>query len=148
MKISNQKLMLTYRSIFMNILMMIIAITGADIFLTQHNGLWVVVLCCVVFFLAHFMVRLIFEYDSSGEVLVFKNRTIFSRNSREFIHEFPKFLLDDYKILESPVNRKLYIKVKSEKRISLLQFNISFIGRSNLNKLRLDLDGLLEQKNT
>jgi len=147
MKISNQKLMHTYRGILLfSTLIIIIGACGLNVLLTVDIGQWLVLLCSILFFLFHFAVRQIFEYDSSGEVLIFKNKTIFSMNSREFADEFPKYLLDSYKIQESLFDRKLFIKVKGEKRTSLLQYNISFLGDEKLKRLKLDLEGLLRQK--
>ena len=59
--------------------------------------------------------RQIFEYDSDGEAVNFKNRNIIPFLSKEARDEFPKYKLVSYEIVNAILFKKLYIRIKSKK---------------------------------
>lgn len=72
-----------------------------------------------------------FEYDSDGEVLIFKSRYFLGEKifpSLTKTAEFPKRKLIDYKI-RGIGRRTVTIKIKSKKGVTVRHFNITFLSR-------------------
>jgi hypothetical protein len=72
------------------------------------------------------------EYDSDGEVLIFKSRYFLGEKifpSLTKTAEFPKRKLIDYKI-RGIGRRTVTIKIKSKKGVTVRHFNITFLSRS------------------
>ena len=83
-----------------------------------------------------------FEYDSDGEVLIFKSRyfafeKIFPQLTKTA--EFPKRKLVDYKITGF-IRRTVTIRIRSKKGMTVRKFNITFLSRAKKRHLKKSLD--------
>lgn len=88
-----------------------------------------------------------FEYDSDGEVLIFKSRYfILERFFPDLTTtaEFPKRKLIDYKV-KGFIRRTVTIKIKSKKGVTVRHFNITFLSRSKQRHLKKSLDKIKRQ---
>lgn len=84
--------------------------------------------------------RPIFEYDSDGEVLNFKNRNIVLSSRKHLNDEFPKYKMLNFEILNFVFFRRLYIKIDSKKTTALtLRYDISYLSSKELKDLRFSL---------
>lgn len=83
-----------------------------------------------------------FEYDSDGEVLIFKSRYFLIENFFPRLTktaEFPKRKLIDYKI-SGFIRRTVTIKIKSKSGVMVRSFNITFLSKAKKRHLRKSLD--------
>lgn len=84
--------------------------------------------------------RQIFEYDSDGEAVNFKNRNIIPFLSKEIRDEFPKYKILSYEVVNAIVFKKLYIKIKSKKEhIAVLKYDISYLTDKEIKDLKFSL---------
>ncbi|MGH1517524.1 hypothetical protein [Chryseobacterium sp. JK1] len=100
-----------------------------------------------VFMLAiyYFMGRQIFEYDSDGEALNFKNRNIIPFLDKPLHDEFPKYKLIKYDIINIVLIKRLYITVTSKNSGStMLKYEISYLTRKEINDLKLSLNKVVK----
>ena len=90
--------------------------------------------------------RQIFEYDSDGEAVNFKNRNIIPFLSKEIRDEFPKYKILSYEVVNAIVFKKLYIKIKSRKEhIALLKYDISYLTDKEIKDLKTSLRKIIHQ---
>ncbi|KIA87957.1 hypothetical protein [Kaistella jeonii] len=93
----------------------------------------------------YFRGRQIFEYDSDGEALIFKNRNIFPFLNKATTDEFPKYKLLKYEILDLVILRRLYITISSKKNNSIiLKYDISYLKKKELNDLKFSLSKVIK----
>ena len=84
--------------------------------------------------------RQIFEYDSDGEALNFKNHSIIQFLGKEAKDEFPKYKLVSFEIVNALLFKRLYIKITSKKhKESILKYDISYLTSSEIRDLKLSL---------
>jgi len=84
--------------------------------------------------------RQIFEYDSDGEALNFKNHSIIPFLEKEAKDEFPKYKLVSFEIVNALIFKRLYIKITSKKhKESVLKYDISYLTSSEIRDLKLSL---------
>jgi hypothetical protein len=84
--------------------------------------------------------RPIFEYDSDGEGLNFKNRNIVLSSRKHLNDEFPQYKMLNFEILNFVFFRRLYIKIDSKKTTALtLRYDISYLSSKELKDLRFSL---------
>ena len=89
--------------------------------------------------------RQIFEYDSDGEAVNFKNRNIIPFLSKEIRDEFPKYKILSYEVVNAIVFKKLYIKIKSRKEhIALLKYDISYLTDKEIKDLKFSLKKIIK----
>ena len=88
----------------------------------------------------------LFEYDSDGEALCFRNSgAVLSEkiNYREKRAEFPKYKLKKFKINDYLIFKKLSIYVKSnysgQKQIKKVVFDITFVKPKRVNLMKASL---------
>lgn len=104
---------------------------------------WVILLVpSLIFLLLYFLGRPIFEYDSDGEALNFRNNHILfvfaSKNSKD---EFPKYKLIKFNVVKTLVFRKLYVYISSKKsHVLILKYDISFLSRKQVKDLKFSLN--------
>lgn len=90
--------------------------------------------------------RQIFEYDSDGEALNFKNRSILPLVSRDLSDEFPKYKLMKYEILNGFFFKNLYVTITSKKSHSItLKYDISYLTKKERNDLKISLNRTLKR---
>ncbi|MEJ5104044.1 hypothetical protein [Chryseobacterium sp. MYb328] len=100
------------------------------------------VLLLIFFFLNG---RQIFEYDSDGEALHFKNRNIIPFLSKALHDEFPKYKLIKYDVVSIFFIKRLYITVSSKNNGStILKYQISYLTRKEVNDLKLSLNKVVK----
>lgn len=83
-----------------------------------------------------------FEYDSDGEVLIFKSRYFLIEHffpSMTKTAEFPKRKLFDYKI-SGFIRKTLTIKIKSKSGVLSRSFNVTFLSNQKIRHLKKSLD--------
>lgn len=104
---------------------------------------WVILLVpSLIFLLLYFLGRPIFEYDSDGEALNFRNNHILfvfaSKNAKD---EFPKYKLIKFNVVKTLVFRKLYVYISSKKsHVLILKYDISFLSRKQVKDLKFSLN--------
>lgn len=92
--------------------------------------------------------RQIFEYDSDGEALNFKNRNVVLFLDKALSDEFPKYKLKEYEIVDAFFFKKLYITVFSKKSSSIiLKYEISYLTKKELNDLKISLSKVIKANN-
>ena len=94
-----------------------------------------------VFLLILFLVRgrQIFEYDSDGEAVNFKNRNIIPFLSKEIRDEFPKYKILSYEVVNDIFFKKLFVKIKSRKehhQAIILKYDISYLTDKEIKDLK------------
>ena len=89
--------------------------------------------------------RQIFEYDSDGEAVNFKNKNIIPFLSKEIRDEFPKYKILSYEVVNAIVFKKLYIKIKSKKEhIAVLKYDISYLTDKEIKDLKFSLKKIIK----
>ena len=91
--------------------------------------------------------RQIFEYDSDGEAVNFKNRNIIPFLSKEIRDEFPKYKILSYEVVNAIVFKKLYIKIKSKKehhQAVILKYDISYLTDKEIKDLKFSLKKIIK----
>ena len=87
----------------------------------------------------------IFEYDSDGEALNFKNRNIVPFFERSANDEFPKYKLLKFEVVSLLFIKKLYVTVSSKKtRSTTLRYDISYLSRKNISDLKISLNKVVK----
>ncbi|MCP2038431.1 hypothetical protein [Chryseobacterium sp. HSC-36S06] len=89
--------------------------------------------------------RQIFEYDSDGEALNFKNRNVLFYQ-KAISDEFPKYKLVSYEIIDVLILQKLYINVSSKKnKVITLKYDISYLSKKELKDLKFSLSKVIKE---
>lgn len=95
------------------------------------------VLLLAIFFIRG---RQIFEYDSDGEALNFKNRNIIFFLDKPLNDEFPKYKLMKYEVVNALIFKRLYITISSKKNnATILKYDISYLTKKQLMDLKVSL---------
>lgn len=90
--------------------------------------------------------RQIFEYDSDGEALNFKNRNIIPFLDKPASDEFPKYKLQKYEVVNAIVLKRLYITISSKKNHSIvLKYDISYLTNKELRDLKYSLNKVIKE---
>ena len=90
--------------------------------------------------------RQIFEYDSDGEAVNFRNRHIIPFLGKDAKDEFPKYKLVSYEFVNAFFFRKLYIKIKSKKEhLTILKYDISYLTEKESKDLKMSLRKIIHQ---
>lgn len=84
--------------------------------------------------------RQIFEYDSDGEALHFRNRNIIPFMSKPLSDEFPKYKFVKFETLTFLFFKRLYITVNSKSGNTILKYEISYLTGKELNDLKFSLN--------
>jgi hypothetical protein len=139
--------------IFLSTLLVMISLFGIVGFLLerfQYNYLGfssILFLLIPLVFITIFYLRgrQIFEYDSDGEALNFKNRNVLPYLSRPISDEFPKYKLQNYEILNGFIFKRLYINIASKKYHTItLRYDISYLSKKELNDLKFSLSKVIK----
>lgn len=89
--------------------------------------------------------RQIFEYDSDGEALNFKNYNILSFLGKESRDEFPKYKLISYEIVNAILFKRLYIKLTSrKKKETILKYDVSYLTAKQIRDLKISLNKVVK----
>jgi hypothetical protein len=117
-------------------------------FLDSAEVLLIVIptLIIVIFYLRG---RQIFEYDSDGEALNFKNKNVVLFLDKPLSDEFPKYKLKSYEIVNVLILKRLYVTISSKKSNAIiLKYDISYLSKKELNDLKLSLSKVTENNKT
>lgn len=105
-----------------------------------------IVIGLVMHILIYMRGRQIFEYDSDGEALNFKNYSIFTLFSKESRDEFPKYKLLSYEVISTIFFKKLYIRISSKKKHhSTLSYDISYLTSQEIRDLKISLNKVIKE---
>lgn len=101
------------------------------------------ILLLVIFYLRG---KQIFEYDSDGEALNFKNSNVIIFLGKSLSDEFPKYKLLSYEIVNAVILKRLFITISSKKSHSvILKYDISYLTRKEVKDLKLSLSRVIKQ---
>ncbi|MGU3377012.1 hypothetical protein [Chryseobacterium sp. M5A1_1a] len=104
-----------------------------------------IIIPVLMLFAFYFKGRQIFEYDSDGEALNFKNRNVIPFLNHPLHDEFPKYKLIKYDIVSIFFIKRLYITVSSKNSGStMLKYQISYLTRKDVNDLKLSLNKVVK----
>lgn len=88
--------------------------------------------------------RQIFEYDSEGEALHFKNRNIVPFIDKPLNDEFPKYKLIKFEMISVLFFRRLYVTVSSKNGGSaILKYETSYLTKKEVNDLKTSLNKVI-----
>ncbi|OCA70396.1 hypothetical protein BBH99_14185 [Chryseobacterium contaminans] len=151
MRLSNRSKTSFYN--FINTLLIMLTVFGIVGFLANEyrfNVLGVesylmIIVPILLLVIFHLNGRQIFEYDSDGEALHFKNRNIIPFLSKPLHDEFPKYKLIKYDVISIVFIKRLYITVSSKNNGStMLKYQISYLTRKEVNDLKLSLNKVVK----
>lgn len=146
MRLSNRKKIPLYNFILtlINVLIIIglIAFTLEEtrLALFGNESYLFIVIPFLLLFLFLLRGRQIFEYDSDGEAVNFRNRHILPFMGKDARDEFPKYKLVSYEFVNVFFFKKLYIKIKSKKEhFTILKYDISYLTQKEIKDLKMSL---------
>ncbi len=138
-----------------SVLTMLLVFGAAGFFLDEYRvhilkGYSYFLLLIPVLLWAVFIIRgrQIFEYDSDGEALNFKNRNILKFLGKDVSDEFPKYKLMHYDVVGIVLFRRLYITIASKKSSSIiLKYDISYLSGKENRDLEISLNKVVKENN-
>ncbi|WDF46352.1 hypothetical protein PQ459_15770 [Chryseobacterium sp. KACC 21268] len=128
----------------LGIIAFVLEINKFDIF---GKKAWVLLLVpTLLFVFLYWLGRPIFEYDSDGEALNFRNNHILyifaKKNAKD---EFPKYKLIKFSVVNALVFKKLYIYISSKKsHVLILKYDISFLSKKQIKDLKFSLSKVMK----
>ena len=128
----------------MGVIAYILEINKFDIF---GDKSWVLLsVPSLIFLLLYFLGRPIFEYDSDGEALNFRNsHIIYLLSKKNAKDEFPKYKLLKFNIVNAFIFRELYIYISSKKsHVLILKYDLSFLSRKQIKDLKFSLNKVIK----
>lgn len=151
MRLSNKKKVPVYN--FFNTLLLMLFSAGVigfifnklkfDILGNISYALIVVPMLLLV--ISYLVGRQIFEYDSDGEALNFKNRNIIPFIHKELSDEFPKYKLIKFEIVAIFFIKRLYVTVSSKNNgTTLLKYEISYLTKKEISDLKVSLNKVVK----
>lgn len=88
----------------------------------------------------------IFEYDSDGEAINFRNRYVIPFLGKEIRDEFPKYKVVSYEVVNAIVFKRLFIKIIGRKDYTvLLKYDISYLSTKEINDLKFSLKKIVAE---
>lgn len=90
--------------------------------------------------------RQIFEYDSDGEALNFKNRNVITFLGKSASDEFPKYKLIKYEVVNMLFFKHLYVTISSKKNNAVtLKYDISYLRKKEIKDLKTSLNKVVKE---
>lgn len=139
MRLSNRNKAGLYN--FLNTILLMIMVGGIIGFFIERykfnilgwKSYLLIIIPIILFIIFYIRGRQIFEYDSDGEALNFKNRNVIPFLKESSIDEFPKYKLIKYEILNGIIFKRLYITISSKKGHPIvLKYDVSYLTKKNL----------------
>ncbi len=152
MRLSNKNRVELYQ--FLNSIVLMSLVAGIFLFIADkyrvgmlgHARYLLIIFPVLLIFLVYLRGRQIFEYDSDGEALNFKNRNVLPFISHTVSDEFPKYKLLKYEVVNMRLFKRLYITITSKKGHPLvLKYDISYLKNKDLRDLKLSLARVIKQ---
>ncbi len=131
----------------LGIIAYVLEINKFDIF---GKKAWVLlVVPCLLFLLLYLFGKPIFEYDSDGEALNFRNNHILyllsKKNAKD---EFPKYKLLKYNVVNSLIFKRLYVYISSKKsHVIILKYDITYLSKKQVKDLKFSLNKVVKTNN-
>ena len=122
----------------------ILEINKFDIF---GNKVWILLaIPLMLFLLLYFIGRPVFEYDSDGETLNFRNSHIlYSLTKKNAKDEFPKYKLLKFNIVNVLFFKRLYVYISSKKsHVIILNYDVTFLSKKQLKDLKFSLNKVVK----
>lgn len=107
-----------------------------------HESILFIILPVLVLLIFVWRGKQIFEYDSDGEAVNFRNRNIIPFLSKEIRDEFPKYKIISYEVVNAIIFKRLYIKIKSKKdhnHATILKYDISYLTEKEIKDIKFSL---------
>ncbi len=154
MRLSNRNKSSVYS--FINTLLIIFLLAGtAAYFLEEYRfdilgkeSLVLILAPALLMLLFYLNGRQIFEYDSDGEALHFRNRNIIPFVQKPLSDEFPKYKLLKYEVIDLFFMKRLYITISSKNSGStILKYEISYLTRKETQDLKFSLNKVVKTNN-
>lgn len=152
MRLSNKHKVGFYN--FLHTLTLIIIIGGFILFLLEifkfnllgWQQYFLIVIPLLLAWIVHLRGRQIFEYDSDGETLNFKNRNIVSYLDKPINDDFPKYKLLKYEVINAFIFKRLYITIASKKeyQTTVLKYDISYLTQREIRDLKISLNKVVK----
>ncbi len=151
MRLSNRNKTSVYSFISTLLAMLLVGGIGAYILeeyrfkvLGQENLLLIIVPVILILFF-YFNGRQIFEYDSDGEALHFRNRNIIPFLQKPLSDEFPKYKLQKFEVIDLFLMKRLYITISSKNSGStILRYEISYLTKREFSDLKISLNKVVK----
>ncbi|WP_175621974.1 hypothetical protein [Chryseobacterium schmidteae] len=147
MRLSNKKKIPVYN--FFNILLLMILLGGCVGFildkirfdiLDEKSGL-LIIIPVILLIVIYLHGRQVFEYDSDGEALHFRNRNVVPFLNRPLSDEFPKYKLIKFEMVSVLFFSRLYVTISSKNNGStILKYETSYLTRKEVNDLKTSLN--------
>lgn len=154
MRLSNRNKSSVYS--FINTLLIMFLLAGtAAYFLEEYRfdilgreSLVLILAPALLMLLFYLNGRQIFEYDSDGEALHFRNRNIIPFLQKPLSDEFPKYKLIKYEVIDLFLMKRLYITISSKNSGStILKYEISYLTRKETQDLKFSLNKVVKTNN-
>lgn len=151
MRISNCKKIPLYNFIHTWLLMfLLIGILGylleeLKFNILEFESYLIILVPAVLLVLFYLSGKQIFEYDSEGEAVHFRNRNIIPFLQKPLSDEFPKYKLISYETVTIFFIRKLYITISSKNNLrTILKYDISFLSKKQRKNLKFSLNNIIK----
>jgi len=150
MRFSNRKKVPVYN--FFNILLLMMLSAGSVCFIIdrmkfdvlEEKSYLLIIIPIILLIINYLYGRQIFEYDSDGEALHFRNRNIVPFIDKPLNDEFPKYKLIKFEMVSVLFFRRLYVTVSSKNGGSaILKYETSYLTRKEVNDLKTSLNKVI-----
>ena len=150
MRLTNRKKVPVYN--FFNILLLMILSGGCIGFIVDkmrfdildEKSYILIIVPAILLIINYLYGRQIFEYDSQGEALHFRNRNIVPFIDKPLNDEFPKYKLIKFEMVSILFFRRLYVTVSSKNGGSaILKYETSYLTRKEVNDLKTSLNKVI-----
>lgn len=151
MRLSNRKKAPIYNFFNTFLLMMLSAGIVGFIFdemrfnILGKKSIFLIIVPLLILVIFHVNGRQIFEYDSDGEALHFRNKNIIPFLNKALSDEFPKYKLIKFEMVSILFFKRLYITISSKNMGStILKYDTSYLTRKEANDLKLSLNKVVK----
>lgn len=150
MRLSNRKKVPVYN--FFNILLLMMLSAGSVCFIIdrmkfdvlEEKSYLLIIIPIILLIINYLYGRQIFEYDSEGEALHFRNRNIVPFIDKPLNDEFPKYKVIKFEMVSILFFRRLYVTVSSKNGGSaILKYETSYLTRKEVNDLKTSLNKVI-----
>lgn len=151
MRLSNRNKTSAYS--FINTLLIMFLVAGTGAYFLEENrfdilgkeSLLLIAVPLLLIILFYLNGRQVFEYDSDGEALHFRNRNVIPFLQKPLNDEFPKYKLLKFEIINLIFMKRLYITISSKSNgATLLKYQISYLTRKEIADLRFSLNKVVK----
>lgn len=151
MRLSNRKKAPVYN--FFNTFLLIMLAAGITGFILNEmrfnildgKSYLLIIIPLILLIIFHLNGRQIFEYDSDGEALHFRNRNVIPFLSRPLSDEFPKYKLIKFEMVSIFFLKRLYITISSKNSGSaILKYEVSYLTRKETIDLKASLNKVIK----